>query len=622
MLGVLTVGASALYLVPLVALVALLRRERDDALDLAGMIATVFAVDLLGTFALCYLVPLEQAAFVRTGVLVALAAAVAVRRALRGERVVRPRAGMAPGDLGALVLAAALGLWLSHMVSSESWIWDREWHVPFTAGLRAQRMPFRNVYEPDLHIRYHLAGDLFAAMLQSLSFATMNASRALSVAHDIQSLLLVGITALIFRATCPWSPLVAALAAPIPFLVGPIGLRAGSMGMFEGYSDFNNFTLSFRPHCMISLVVLTGLLARVMRLARNRDAGRPPALSSLAGLLPLFGLSAITDEISTAAVGVVLAVLWLAWPDLLGTSRRRGLVLLALLAGTALVANLVLAGTIGPGGPVEHARWVAPRLPHFSGAPLALGLRNEAWRQLLVDEGPIVIPAVVLVRELLARRGGHAALVSAAMVLGVAAVGLLLFLCFEMDGRTYEGHRFMTAARILLPVVALTYAPRLPRGSFATVALLAPLFAGAVTSWGYAFSRLPQRLDVRGTAAYATDCRRDFGARVGEPMVPTYVDEPIWYPYAGCRPIFAAGHDGPPGAVLAGWPMLGPAGFAKMDRAYFAPGVPARVVCPAGDAYQTFICAKAERVGVCQHEGKRARACAIPLAARSSLGAF
>ena len=87
---------------------------------------------------------------------------------------------------------------------------------------------------------------------------------------------------------------------------------------------------------------------------------------------------------------------------------------------------------------------------------------------------------------------------------------------------------------------------------------MAPLFAGVASTWGYSYSRLPRDVaDARGAAAYAADCRVEYGARLGEPIVPTYVDEPFWFPYAGCRPIFAAGHDGPPGVVLAGWPKLG-----------------------------------------------------------------
>ncbi len=98
MLEWLTVLACTLYLVPLGAVVALGRRESDDALDLACAIGAVFAADLLGTFALCYLFRLERAVFVRTGLLLVVAprwppgARVAANRSCPGA--VRSRAAI------------------------------------------------------------------------------------------------------------------------------------------------------------------------------------------------------------------------------------------------------------------------------------------------------------------------------------------------------------------------------------------------------------------------------------------------------------------------------------------------------------------------------------------------
>ena len=202
---------------------------------------------------------------------------------------------------------------------------------------------------------------------------------------------------------------------------------------------------------------------------------------------------------------------------------------------------------------------------------------------------------------------------------GLLLLGLVLFLCFEMNDRVYEGHRFMTAARLTVPIIALCYAPQLARASLPALLLAVPLFAGVASTWGYSYSRLQTMLDARGAAAYAADCRQEYGARLGEPIVPTYVDEPFWFPYAGCRPIFAAGHDGPPGVVLAGWPKLGAAGFAKMDRSYFQPGVEAAVACPR-DARKSGVCRKAERLGGCRPDGTQALLCWIPPANRAALG--
>src|SRR3954470_9189031 len=175
MLAWMTVLACALFLAPLIGLVFLLRRAQCGALALAFAVPVAFAADLLASFGLCYLYPVERAAWGRTVLLGVAGIAIVAVRAWRRRPVVRPRGALSRADLIALGAAALLGLCLSHDISSRFWIWDREWHTPFTSALRVQRMPFRNVYEPDLTLRYHMAGDLFAALLQSLSFARMNA---------------------------------------------------------------------------------------------------------------------------------------------------------------------------------------------------------------------------------------------------------------------------------------------------------------------------------------------------------------------------------------------------------------------------------------------------------------
>jgi hypothetical protein len=615
-----TVLSCALYAAPVVAMLVVLRREQDGPLALACAIPMMFAIDFLGTFALCYVFRVEQAAFVRTGILVALAGAILGWRAYRHRPLIAAKGALTRADLAALALAIAIGFWLSNFVSSHYWVFDREWHTPFTSALRVQRMPFRNVYEPAKTLRYHLSGDLFAAILQSLSFATMNASRALSIGHDLQSGLLFGATVMILRATTPWSPAVAALASGVPYLCGPIGLFYGAMGVFEGFSDFNNLALSFRPHCEIALLLLTGIVARLMTLARGLAHRDVPATRYALALLPVFALLSISDEISTALAGVTLAALWLRWPILLAPRRWQGAAILAGLALSAVVANLLLAGTIAPGGPVEKTHWVAPRLPHFIGKPLPLEFDFEGWKQLFIDDGALLVPAAVMASVLIRRRqqGAQPLTVAVLFSYGLLAIGLVLFLCFEMNGRVYEGHRFLTAARIVVPIVALVVAPTLDRASLRSVLLLGPILASVVTTIGYVGERLPPRnTDARGNAAYEANCRTEYGARLGEPILPTYADEPFFFPYAGCRPIFAAGHDGPPGVVLAGWPRWGPAGFAKMTRETYDPGAPARVVCPNAGA--TTVCRRAQNIGPCEPEGTAVIACAVPPSSRQAL---
>jgi hypothetical protein len=632
MLDWLTVLACTLYLVPLAAVVAFARRESDDTLDLACAIGAVFAADLLGTFALSYLFRLEQAAFVRTGLLLVIAAALAVRRALRGESMLPARGALSRADLLTLGLAAAAGFLVSHVISSEYWIWDREWHVQFAASLRAQHMPFRNVFEPWKTLRYHMTGDIAASVMQSLSLVAMNASRALSYAHDLQSLLLVAMAAMAFRSSCGWKPATTVAAAVVPALAGPMMFRVVNqvpgLGPFEGNSDFNNLTLSFRPHCMIALVALMALTCQVMRQAKDQgsppvdDGGRVRDILGVAAMTVLVALLSISDEISTLLVGASLGLMWLRWPRLLAGSRWRSALALGGFAVAAIVTNRVLAGTIAPGGPVEQTHWMAPRLPRFGGPPHPMG-DLEGWKQLFVDEGSLLLPMLAMVAVLVPRlrAGGDEWLrPPVALALGTTVFGLVLFLGFEVNGRTFEGHRFMTAARLVVPVVALLYLPRLPRASFASLVVLMPILAGVFATVGFMFYRLPVKPASRGgEEQYVVNCRTDVGARLGEPMVPTFAERPSWHVYAGCRPIFAPGHDGSPGVVLAGWPMFGLPGLAKMDREFFAPGQPARVACPRGSGSLPALCAKAETLGTCTPQGTQFVACEVPAAKRPLL---
>jgi hypothetical protein len=626
MLGLLSALACTLYLVPLGAVVALARRESDDALDLACGIGTVFAADLLGTFALCYVFRTERAVFVRTGLLLVVAAVLGARRVRRAEPILARRGALARGDLATLALAGAVGFLASYLLSSAYWMWDREWHVALTGSLRAQQMPFRNVFEPWKPIHYHVVGDLAASSLQALSLVAMNASRALSYAHDLQSLILLAIVAMSLRAVCGFSPGTTTAAALVPLLAGPMMLRvsnqAPGMGAFEGNSDLNNLTLSFRPHCMIALVVLVALLSHVVRLARDRARARPPGAPAIAAMAGLFALLAAADESSTLLVGVSLALVSLRWPRLLGASRWRAAGVLAAFALIAVIANLALAGTLHPGGTVHSARWVWPRLPRYSGPPLPL-FNLEGWKQLLGDEGSLLVPMMVMAALLLRRGAGPDDDVlqpPLTLALGVTMGGLLLFLCFEVNGRLYEGHRFMTAARVLVPTAALLCLPRLPRTSFAWLLVPLPVLAGVFVTVGFVFYRLPTKKDARGgEEQYGVNCRTDVGARLGDPIAPTFADRSSYHVFAGCLPFYAPGHDGDPDIVLVGWPMFGAAGFAKMNRVFFPPGQPARVICPTDLAQQTSICQKALKVGTCAAQGTLAVNCSIPAEARASL---
>jgi hypothetical protein len=625
MLTLFSVLACALYLLPLVALLALVWRRRWSPIDLAVAMATVFALDFLGTFVLTYLVRVEVAAFVRLGlVLAAIVVAWWVRTRRRQDTAAGVASQISRADLVTMVAAGAVAFLVSFDTSSSYWIWDREWHVPFTSTLRGQKLPFENLYEPGRPFRYHLSGNLFAALLQSSSFVTMHASRALSLSHDIQSALLAAIASLVIRTTTAWPPATSALAGVAPLLAGPIGIRSPeqqSFGAYEGYSDFNNFTLSFRPHCMMSLVLLCGIVATLLRLSSlSRDDTRSRFITVLA-LFPIVGLEAICDEISTAIVCLAIAVMWTFSPQLLGPRRWHGVVVLAGLALTTLLANVALSGSVGPGGPVSHTTWHAPRLPHFFAPPLPIGLQLEPWKQLFVDAGPVLIPVSVVAYVLLRdRRNPEPMHLLGRFALVTTLFALILFLCFEVNGRTFEGHRFMTAARFTVPLIALMFAPRLPRASLSSFLLLAPIAAGIVITFGYAYHRLPHLgAPAAAKEQYPVNCRAEFGARVGTPTSPTFVDESIWYPYAGCHPIFAPAKNAPGDVVLVGWPDTGRSAYAKMEASFFPRGAPARIVCAREASKRGAVCKDAARVGRCRPTGRSAVTCEIPPDRRSDI---
>ena len=116
------------------------------------------------------------------------------------------------------------------------------------------------------------------------------------------------------------------------------------------------------------------------------------------------------------------------------------------------------------------------------------------------------------------------------------------------------------------------------------------------------------------------NCRTDMGARLGDPIVPTFADRPSWHVYAGCRPIFAPGHDGRRAWCSPAGRCSGTAGFAKMDREFFPPGQPARVVCPRDPAEVTPPCARRpQTLGTCTPQGTQFVACEVPAASRPLL---
>ncbi|HKO49898.1 MAG TPA: hypothetical protein VJV79_19340 [Polyangiaceae bacterium] len=621
-LTVLTLVACSLYLLPLLALIALLRKPQASALALASNLGCWFALDLLATFWLMRIMRLEQAVFLRTALLIGAALFLAVRRLVGDKPMVRARSALSRADLLAVVLAAVLGFAFTHSVSSEYWIWDREWHIPFTASLRSQRLPIFNVYEPGRPFRYHLIGNLSGAMLQALSFGAMSAARALAFAHDLQATLLSVMIALCFRAMSKLSVLTCAVGALVPLLAGPAALRnhpQGGMGVFEGYADFSNLSLSYRPHCSVALVLLVTTFCHVARWSEYRTRGQSAPWTTVLSLGPVFMLLGIADEISGLVLGGSLGVIWLCWPRMLGKKFWHGAAFLAGFAVLALVANLMLAGTIAPGGVVSHAELLAPRLPRFYASGLPLSFAAEPWVELLFDVGPLVIPMAVVTYVVIRRPGPSERLkILTCFTASAAIFSLFLFLCVEVNGRTFEGHRFLTSARILTPLLGLLFLITKRWSSFVSVAVLGPILAGVFASIGFVYGRLPD-YNRQTKSQYSANCRTEYNARLGETMTPTWIEDTIWYEYAGCHPIFAAAATPPGDVVLVGWPALGSSAFAKMDEHFFPRGEAARMVCSSDSTKTTPFCKKVQEIGQCHPQGTLAVECLISAEKRAEI---
>ena len=214
---------TALYLFP-IALLVWVRWSRDQPIaQIATLLPAAVAADLLVILLLARGLQLD-AAIVLSRCLWGLAAALLVVRHLR-RRLVRTAAAGAPTRAMILVLscAALIGVALSVWLSRRYVIWDRNWHIPLVASLRGQRMPFMNVFQSEVRLGYHVAGDVLAGTLQTLSGVRLHSSVALSLAHDVMfGLTAICISALVStrgqsRALC----VVSAQAPLAVFLSGP-----------------------------------------------------------------------------------------------------------------------------------------------------------------------------------------------------------------------------------------------------------------------------------------------------------------------------------------------------------------------------------------------------------------
>ena len=629
MLPLFALLAVVLYLAPLAVGLPIYERAcgaRGPAVVYG--VPLVLGVDALAMLLVARLFPLGAAVWALRGAWLVLGVADRLRH--RGGPSTR-----SPRDLvaaGCALLLAAGTVALTAPLSYRFVIWDRDWHVPLVSSLRAQTVPFANVFVP-APLRYHYLGDALAAALQSLSLGHVHAALALSLAHDVHLALLPVALFFVLRATgTRLAAPVLALAAACAPLAGPFSAMRPGVGnplaegvrslQLCGNGHLSFLTLGYRPHTVVAAFYLTMFVA----LLTARDATRAAAPSPRwigAGLVVVAGTLTLLDETSLGIAGLGLGVAWLLAPATLGSSRVRALVVPAACLAAIGVVTVVHRGALGPGGPV-HAMTLHPaRVLGLYGQPTLALTDHDAWKQLFFDLSPTVITAL-LALWVAARSRRHASVAVAALYATVVAISSFLWMRVDVNGDPAESQRFLFGAVALAPGVACL-ALAAAQGMPATrLALLLTLLAPSASSllWYRAFygegHTYPPYVSAFGPV-YTTDCVASTGpvAR-GAPAV-RYVEGASLYAFAGCQPTRL------PGIAGGGWdvaihpapPWLG----VQVLRGAAASHPVHSVVCGEGSENRDRVCAWALRRLPCvaSAPGSPLRECVLDAAARQEL---
>jgi hypothetical protein len=615
-----TILVAFVYLLPVGVVFALRARDDRSLWEVAGDLPIAVAADLLLVLLLSRFMVLDVAAVASRGVWIALGVGGVLGRRRRGRPLGWPRVLDGPA-LRQAGLLGLLALGLSLTLSRTCAIWDRDWHIPLVASLGGQRLPFSNVYGVGAGLYYHFTGDVLAAMLRAFSGDALHASLALSLAHDVVFTLLGVEIGVVLAALGLRRLAVAVVVEAATLLGGPVTLlRENYRKLESGYSVVNLLSLSFRPHASLAYLLILGVVAVVLARLGDPDdpAAGPRRWPALA--LPAAAL-ALTDEASLLLLALGLGALWLADRRAFGADRRAGALFLASLGAAVVVALLVFVGAFGPHAPGHAFALVAPRSPGFLGAPIPFTMpdgRRVARHDLL----PIALAG--LAGAALAVRGSRAVRRSTLFFGVIAVAGVLALLCTEVDRAPAEGHRWVTAALVMAPILAASWlSDAIARRGAAALggwaALLLYVGGGlamaSTVEWlasGVAERECRRDQGFAGFMSerfYALDCRHEAGAHFAERAHPTYVDAEGAYLYAGCRPTFLSGTTSSPHAVQVGKPQFGAAALSDLRLATGT--LPVACLAVATTVVDP-ICAAARVRGVCAAEGAMFTVCEAP----------
>jgi hypothetical protein len=620
--------AIVLELIPVLVFVGLRLRRDRELWEIALDIPLAVSLDLVSLLLLTRALPLETSILVSRPLWILGGAAYAVRTKRRGL-LVWPRA-LGRMDVACALVSACIAVYLSQTISRHCHVADRAWHSGVVPSIRAETIPFVNVYQPKLGLAYHYAGDVLGASIQVLSQNVLQASNALSWAHDVAFGLTGASAALLFRWLGFRSITGACLATLGVLLSGPLTIVRHDRPE-GGYNFIDLFKLSYRPHTCLATLLFVGFVgAMLVRLAPRGEAILVRKTAPI--LLACTALLAVTDETSLGLFGLAIGAAWLVDANVLAPSRKAGALVLVALLATLVAATLVFASALAPGAPKHLIQFVPWRSPGYLNPPIPLS-SARGLDMLLYDLAPMlgVLAAGVLARLRTQRRGVTPGLVFLFVVLGVGVFGLCRI---DVDDAPIENHRFMTAALFAFPFIGATWLPWLRRapgqGWSATAGrFVAPLFivsvglSAASTLWWMRsvgtqrWCTKPKNYGSRDDF-FKTDCVKEAGARFGEKPVPTYVEQPVYFIQAGCRPGFTSGPPVQQWALRIGYPHFGREALLDFDQNMLKPSEPLRVVCRK-EGSRDPICRAAADNGTCKPQGSRLVQCELSGAERTAL---
>lgn len=614
--------ALVLTLLPVAAVLVTRARPQRPLWSVGLDVPAALAADMILVLLMARFVRLDLAIVVSRGIWLSVLCEGAWTQRKRGLLAWPVR--LRDGSAISVALAATLGTYLSRQVSRPYRIGDHNWHDGLVPTIAAQKLPFVNVYDPTVPFHYHITGDVFGAIIRTLSGNVMSSALAIALVRDVSFALIgVSVTLIALGLAGRHRRVLSAVFAGLLFLMhGPIALHAFDAGStrFHGYAYDSFLLASCRPHMAFSGLLIVGFCGAVVGgLARPNENRR----ARLATLLVTTTILGISDEASLAALGLGLGAAWVVQPTFLTRRRRTGaLVLLGL--GVAIVfANGVFQGALTAGANVDLVEWLPARVPSVTRAPdlpLSLPLGRSVFRFEVL---PFVIGfSGITVHAWQVRKLGRGRAQLA--LLSFAAVVVLLSMkaatTIQVNGSSGENQRFFVAPMFAILLACVWQEQETSRGSVASLLMLGALFLPATTTLFWLRERSHDELRAESSAdnpampenLYEIECRKSAGASFRARPGYRYIESSQYFYYLSCRPVFAAG------AVRAPWkvklaPLHGVADQFFEVNAHVPPEEPLFAICRSGPTGPVdAVCEQATKHPErCKPEGTRFVQCSL-----------